>query len=122
MQIEYKIRPALRILFVLTLMIASLAKAFAADLISSRSYWEDASNQASFAQAQAKDFKSYSGVLSRGFTQSAVWIRLEVSPPPDSKADDKLILRLRPIYFDEIKLYDPLDTSGYIRKSHRFGV
>ncbi len=112
MQIEYKIRPALRILFVLTLMIASSAKAFAADLISSRSYWEDASNQASFAQAQAQDFESYSGVLSRGFTQSAIWIRLEVLPPLGAKADEKLILRIRPIYLDEITLFDPLDDSG----------
>ncbi len=112
MQIEYKIRPALRILFVLTLMIASSAKAFAADLISSRSYWEDASNQASFAQAQAQDFESYSGVLSRGFSQSAIWIRLEVLPPLGAKADEKLILRIRPIYLDEITLFDPLDDSG----------
>jgi signal transduction histidine kinase len=96
-------------------MIASLAKAFAADLILSRSYWEDASNQASFSQAQAKDFQSYSGVLSRGFTQSAVWIRLGVSPPLGAKADEKLILRIRPIYLDEITLFDPLDASGVPR-------
>ncbi len=104
-----------RLLLALTLLIASMAEAFADDLISSRSYWEDESNQASLAQAQAKDFKPYSGVLSRGFTPSAVWIRLEVSPPRGAKADDKLILRIRPIYLDEITLYDPLDNSGLPR-------
>jgi signal transduction histidine kinase len=104
-----------RLLLALTLVMASMAEALADDLISSRSYWEDGSNQATLAQAKANAFKPYSGVLSRGFTPSAVWIRLEVTPPLGAKADDKLILRIRPIYLDEISLYDPLDTSGLQR-------
>ena len=115
MNIKNKLIYIYRSLVVLTLMIASMTGAFADDLISSRSYWEDESNQASLAQAQANEFKPYSGVLSRGFTPSAVWIRFEVSPPLGAKADDKLILRIRPIYLDEITLYDPLDTSGLRR-------
>jgi signal transduction histidine kinase len=93
-------------------MATCVSVAFADDRIVSRSYWEDATGEASLEQAQSNEFKPYTGVLSRGYTTSTVWIKLEVSPQHDVKADDKLILRIRPIYLDEITLYDPLDTSG----------
>ncbi len=115
MHAPYKLTWLFRGLTVFVLLLASMTAAIANDLIVSRAYWEDESNQASLAQAQANEFKPYSGVLSRGFTPAAVWIRLEVSPPPGTKADDKLILRIRPIYLDEITLYDPLDSSGLRR-------
>ena len=98
MSIKTKHINIFRLLVLLTLMIVSLTGAFADDLISSRSYWEDESNQASLAKAQVQVFKPYSNVLSRGYTQSAVWIQLKVSPPEGMNADDKLILRIRPIY------------------------
>ena len=112
MNIKTKHINIFRLLVLLTLMITSMTGAFADDLISSRSYWEDESNQASLAKAQVQVFKPYSNVLSRGYTQSAVWIQLKVSPQQGMNADDKLILRIRPIYLDEITLYDPLDSSG----------
>ena len=112
MNIKTKHINIFRLLVLLTLMIASMTRAFADDLISSRSYWEDESNQASLTKAQVQVFKPYSNVLSRGYTQSAVWIQLKVSPQQGMNADDKLILRIRPIYLDEITLYDPLDSSG----------
>jgi len=112
MNIKTKHINIFRLLVLLTLMIASMTRAFADDLISSRSYWEDKSNQASLTKAQVQVFKPYSNVLSRGYTQSAVWIQLKVSPLQGMNADDKLILRIRPIYLDEITLYDPLDSSG----------
>ena len=112
MNINYKLTDIFRLLVLFVLVISSVPGAFAEELISSRGYWEDESNQASLAKAQLQVFKPYSNVLSRGYTQSAVWIQLEVSPPQGMKADDKLILRIRPIYLDEITLYDPLDSSG----------
>jgi len=112
MNIKTKHINIFRLLVLLALMIAYMTRAFADDLISSRSYWEDESNQASLAKAQVQVFKPYSNVLSRGYTQSAVWIQLKVSPQQGMNADDKLILRIRPIYLDEITLYDPLDSSG----------
>lgn len=104
-----------RLIFALAISIASMAAASANDLILSRSYWEDASNQATLEVAQENKFQEYTGVLSRGYTQSAVWIQLEVAPTQNMKADEKVILRIRPIYLDEITLYDPLDTSGKLR-------
>ena len=115
MYINFKFIDAFRHLIAVMLVIGSITAAFAGDLISRRSYWEDESGQATLAQAQTSEFKKYSGVLSRGYTKSAVWIKLEITPAQNQKAEDKLILRIRPIYLDEITLYDPLDQSGKLR-------
>jgi len=112
---KIKLIDIFRLLIETVLIVALMPSAFADDLISNRSYWEDESGQATLAQAQASEFKKYSGVLSRGYTKSAVWIQLEITPNQNQKAEDKLILRIRPIYLDEITLYDPLDQSGKLR-------
>jgi two-component system, sensor histidine kinase LadS len=85
------------------------------DHISKRAYWEDTSAQATLQHAQSQNFKSYEGVLSRGYTTAAVWIELQITPPANSKPHDTLILRIRPIYLDEITLFDPLDSSHKLR-------
>ena len=87
------------------------------DLIQERAYWEDTSAQASFEQAQQQAFTPYDGVLSRGYRQSATWVRLQIAPPEHVKPDDKLVLRIRPIYLDQVTLFDPLDASGKTRTS-----
>lgn len=87
--------------------------AVANDHITSRAYWQDASAQATFEQAQAQQYRAFDGVLSRGYTQSAIWIRLTINPP---EGVEKLVLRIRPMYLDEVVLFDPLDTSGKLRK------
>ncbi len=112
MNTQYKLVNFCRLLLVLAMLALSISAAFADDRILSRSYWEDTSNQATWDQAQGREFTPYAGVLSRGYTESAIWIQLLVAPPQNSKADDKLILRIRPIYLDEITLFDPLDTTG----------
>ena len=89
--------------------------AHAQDHIISRAYWEDTSGQASAAQANVQTFTAYQDVLSKGYTNSAIWIRLEIKPDVHTAADGKLILRIRPIYLDELTLYDPLDTSDIPR-------
>ena len=88
--------------------------AAADDHISARSYWEDQTAHATFEQAQAQPYTAFEGVLSRGYTRSATWIKLTITPPVDQ---DTLILRIRPVYLDEITLHDPLDTSGKPRKA-----
>ena len=96
--------------------IATSALAEVHDHISQRAYWEDTSGQASWAQAQTQAFTPYSNVLSRGYTDSAIWVKLTLTPTASSGVDDKLVLRIRPIYLDEITLFDPLDTSESVRK------
>jgi signal transduction histidine kinase len=106
--------------FVTALLLAGLgasASAGVQDHITQRAYWEDTSSQATWQQAQTQTLTAFNGVFSRGYTTSAIWIRLQITPPARAKEDDKLVLRIRPIYLDEITLYDPLDTSGKLRQA-----
>ena len=113
------IRPLLRCLALLSLLIGANLPALAGvhDHISQHAYWEDTTAQASFEQVKQQDFAVYEGVLGRGYTTSALWIRLQITPPQNANPDDKLVLRIRPTYLDQITLHDPLDTSGRIRKA-----
>ena len=116
-------RPLLPILarcFLLALLWAGLgtpARAAVHDHISQRAYWEDASGEATLAQARDQTFTPYQGVLSRGYTPSAIWVKLRINPEEHSATHEKLVLRIRPIYLDEITLHDPLDTSGRVRQT-----
>jgi len=103
-----------RFLFVLCVLLGANASALASahDHIAQRAYWEDPSGQATFEQAQQQTFTPYEGVLGRGYTPSAIWTKFEIVPPQNAKPEDQLVLRIRPIYLDQIKLYDPLDLSG----------
>ena len=87
------------------------------DHITARAYWEDTTELANLQEAQAHAFTPYKGVLSRGYTSAATWVQLDITPPKQAKADDKLILRIRPIYLDEVTLFDPLDTRGQLRQT-----
>ena len=89
--------------------------AFAAELITNKSYVVDATSQKSFEQISTEETTPYTGVLSRGYTNAAVWLKLEITPPVDAAADDEIVLRIRPVYLDEISLFDPLDKSGKTR-------
>jgi signal transduction histidine kinase len=98
----------------LTLFLACVGfTALANDHITARGYWQDETAQATFEQAQSQQYRAFEGVLSRGYTQSAIWMRLTITPPEGA---DKLVLRIRPVYLDEIVLFDPLDTTGKQRK------
>jgi two-component system, sensor histidine kinase LadS len=101
--------------FVWACLLASASVSAVAEVhnhISQRAYWEDTSDQATWQQAQTEKFTPYEGILSRGYTPHPIWVQLQITPSANSNADDKLILRLRPIYLDAITLYDPLDTSA----------
>lgn len=115
----FVIRPLLHFCAVVCCFLAAHTTVLASvhDHITQRAYWEDTSAQATWQQAQTQTLTSFDGVFSRGYTQSAIWIRLQITPPAQTKDDDKLILRIRPIYLDEITLYDPLDTKGKLRQA-----
>jgi signal transduction histidine kinase len=110
-------RSLFRYLLFACLLVCASVSAFAEvhDHISQRAYWQDTSDQATWQQAQTEPFTPYSGILSRGYTPHPIWIRLEITPTEKTKADDKLILRVRPVYLDAFALFDPLDTSGKLR-------
>lgn len=106
------IRQFTKLIILVLITWCTLSCAWATDRITARAYWQDASGQATFSQAQAQKLKPYSGILNLGYTSSAAWIRLEVSPEQGMQADDKLVLRIRPVFLDEISLFDPLHADG----------
>lgn len=48
----------------------------AKDLVSARSYWEDAQGQSTFDDAQTQSYTSYDGILAKGYSDSVFWLRL----------------------------------------------
>ena len=73
------------------------------DHISDRAYWMDTSGLAGISQAQDQSFTPYQGVLSKGYTNAAIWVRLTIKPQTTTGHADRLVLRIRPIYLDEIQ-------------------
>lgn len=90
---------------VLLLMLTMASLGWAADHIVERAYLEDASGELTLAQAQTQPWTPFTGVLARGYTSSAVWLRLRIAP--QTNQDGKLILRIRPAILDHITLFDP---------------
>lgn len=95
-----------RILIPFLSLFVSLAQAATTDYIVDRAYFEDASNQLTFAQVKEKPFTAFNGMLSKGYSQSAFWVRLKIAPVMTKKSDESLVLKIQPTYLDEIQLYD----------------
>ena len=87
------------------------AQGIAKDLVSSRSYWEDVQGQSTFDDAQAQPYTTYEGVLAKGYSDSTFWLRLRIDPAPSAHAGEKLVLRVRPSFLDQVVLFDPADTT-----------
>jgi len=83
----------------------------AKDLILEKSQWTDPTGSVTFEQAKLAPFAPYAGVLSKGFGQEAQWIKLKIDAVP-AGASDTLVLRIRPVFLDEITLYDPMELAS----------
>lgn len=92
------------------LLVSSLAAAHA-EQISHRAYWVDASGGASYSQAREQDYQAFSGAVSLGFTSAAIWLRLHIEPFPEGSTESQIALHIRPVFLDEIKVYDPLSAT-----------
>ncbi len=92
-----------------------VALAAPADRILERAYVVDEGGVLSLDQVRQMPAQRYEGPLGRGFTASATWIRITVEPVPMARPGEMLVVRVRPVYLDEIQLFDPLDTSGVTR-------
>ena len=104
-----------RFLVLLLLLVASFVQAN--DRVIARAYVDDPSGQMSLADAQRATAKPFTGVLSRGFTASATWLKLSIAGDPGARKGDTWVVRIRPTYLDDLQLHDPLDTSGRARKA-----
>lgn len=87
------------------------SSAQAQDHITERAWLEDTSGQLSLAEIRQLQEQRFEGVLSRGFGHSIVWVRLRIDPTvnqQDAHSPDRLVLRIRPVYLDDIQIFDPL--------------
>ncbi len=104
--------PAMLIKMILALLLMGIAvSSNAADHIVERAYFEDSSASLSWPQVQKERFTPFAGVFTRGFTRSAIWLRLRIDPRAGQQSGEQLILSIRPIYLDEVELFDPLQVS-----------
>ncbi len=81
-----------------------LGSAAAQDLISERAYFEDTSGTMELAQVLGAPFHQAGGILNRGVTHSAIWLRFVVRAAPDP---GQLMLHVVPSTLDELTLYVP---------------
>lgn len=90
-----------------------------ANHIIGRAWFEDPSNNMTFAEVKEKSFTPYQHFLSKGFGDSTIWVRLTIDPHTDKNVfgpgADSLVLKIRPLYLDEIELFDSMYTGGMRR-------
>lgn len=88
---------------------------WAADRILELAHWEDKTAAVKFEQLpQVANFMPYDKILNKGFTDSANWVRLKIAARQDGEPE-QVVLVIRPIYLDQIELFDPADTSAHQR-------
>lgn len=83
-----------------------LLPAAAGNHISAQAFFEDQTATLDFEQVEQQNFQQYVGILTQGYSKSAFWVRLRIDPGAATD-EGKLVLRIRPSYLDEVKLYDP---------------
>ena len=106
------LRSAAPLLSAFSLLFVALPTSVAAkDLISARSYWEDVQGQSKFDDAQEQSYTTYTGILAKGYSDSTFWLRLRVEPTASTHGGEKLVLRVRPSFLDQVVLFDPADTA-----------
>lgn len=96
------------------------------NLVQAQAYYEDRTGDLSLAQVQQKAFTPYTGILSKGYSSAVYWIKIRVDPRLAGRSvrssgsfsigqftlrPDKLVVRIRPVYLDDIRLYDPLEPE-----------
>lgn len=95
----------------LLLLLLGASQAHAQGWISERAVWTDTRGTASFEDARSASYTPYTGVLSKGFGRDVQWIRLTIDAVPPGLSDT-LVLRIRPVFLDDITLFDPADMAS----------
>ena len=82
------------------LMCIAWLPAHAQGVLRDQGYWLDASASAGIDEAAAQEYAPWTGVLSRGYTTDALWLRLRLAPSPQA-----VQLRIRPTFLDDVRLF-----------------
>ena len=99
------------------------------NLIAQQAYFKDTSGELTLDEVKQERFTPYTGILSEGFVQGVVWIRLTLDPARASDFDEpatqnrqpsvrsrpekaeEWVLRVRPSYLDTLTFYDSLEPE-----------
>ena len=99
--------------------LAGVRLAHAQDHIVERAWLEDPTGQLTWAQVQQRPTQPFQETLNRGFGTGVVWLRLRIDPQAGlatvqpGGAPSGLVLRIRPVYLDDIQVFDPLVPGGH---------
>lgn len=99
------------------LLVLSAFSVQASGVDTDRAWVQDPSGQMTLADVKrAEQVPLDDMMFSQGYSQSVYWIRLRIDPRKleDMSVRD-LVVRLRPPYQDQIRLYDPLATDDSVR-------
>lgn len=116
-------RPWLRwfaLLGVLLGCLSSAGFAHAQDHIVERAWLEDPTGQLTWGQVQQRPMQPFEETLNRGFGAAVVWLRLRIDPQAGPATvqpgggHSGLVLRIRPVYLDDIQVFDPLVPGGHV--------
>ena len=102
----------LRTLTIATLLAAASATpTLAKDLILERAYFKDELGQRSLKEIKTEAFTPYSNPLNAGFQRTAAyWFRLKIAAANPN--EPPYVLRLQPVFHDDIRLFDPADPGS----------
>lgn len=73
-------------------------------LLKSQSYWVDASGRAELSDVIAAEFAPHDGIISEGYTRSALWLKLEIA---GGDATGPVAVVVHPPFLERIDLYVP---------------
>ncbi len=122
----HRLRSLIICLFGLLLGLGTDTAAATPNLIQFQAYYADPTGELTFAQVQNKTFTPYTGILAKGYTSGAFWLKIRIDPVlivglsrqsggfsigQFTPRPDELVLRVRPIYLDDIRLFDPLELN-----------
>jgi signal transduction histidine kinase len=102
------------IVWFIACMTSATTHAVAQDHITERAWMEDTSRQMRWSDVQQQVLQPFTGTLNKGFGHSVIWLRLRVDPnlaPPPTRLPERLVLRIRPVYLDEVRVHDPLSPD-----------
>lgn len=92
---------------------AGLAQA--QDHITQRAWLEDPTGQLAWGDVRQLPTQPFVGTLNRGFGAGVLWLRLRIDPQahtPAAPHEESLVLRIRPVYLDDVQVFDPLAPGG----------
>lgn len=90
----------------LVFLLACLSGARGAEaVVLDEAFWEDRTANAPFSEARQAPYQAHDGTIARGYTSSAIWLRLRIADQPSR---EPLAITVRPAFLQRIELYDPV--------------